>query len=698
MPLKSAGKKPAPQCTVCKVVAILTITFSSDLKIRLRHTLAAVITVLCCSVTGAGAETTEAQRANDLLVQQRALYADAIELIRKGKRQRVTQIRNQLVDYPLYPYLVYADLAANMHYSRKSDISQYLDNYAGSVKAQHLRKRWLDYLARRTYWTTFMAFYDPDEASVKHQCQYQLARYYGDPKDPAQPARRAQALDAALELWNVEQSQPSECDKLFSRLQAENKISQSLVWERFNKALLNHEHQLARYLQRSLTSQRYQALSQLYYEVDRNPASISEFGQSAQNSREELQIIRHGLIHLARKDSHAALKQWSRYQQTHEFSHSDRSDIVTAIIKGLFEQGFAAIADTYFVDHLQLLNDTLDGSLVEWRIRRALEKRDWPAVQLWLKRLPKQRQTSSVWRYWTIRSMQSDPTTTRDPAITELTASLAKERDFYGFLASDMLDREYSLNHNPITINQQQLAAIEAIPAMARARELYFHGDTLDANREWNQASANFNYEEWLASAMVSGKWQWHSKAIASLGRARYWDDIELRFPLAYAADIDKAAQATGIENYLLFALARQESAFESSATSSAGARGLMQVMPATAKSTARKYKIPYRKRSQLLDAKTNIAIASRYYQELLARYSGNRIAATAAYNAGPYRVDQWLKNSDGQLPFDIWIEVIPYRETRSYVRNVLMYSIIYSRKLGAEPPMVLRDETYRLL
>ena len=125
---------------------------------------------------------------------------------------------------------------------------------------------------------------------------------------------------------------------------------------------------------------------------------------------------------------------------------------------------------------------------------------------------------------------------------------------------------------------------------------------------------------------------------------------------------------------------------------------GLMQLMPATAKQAARQHNIAYRERSQLYQPKTNIAIASAYYSDLLKRFKGNRILASAAYNAGPHRVDQWLKRSAGQLPFDVWMEIIPYNETRAYVRNILMYSVIYSRKMGTTPPMLLKDEKLRLL
>jgi len=632
------------------------------------------------------------------LAQQRQLYTQALELASRGKWQQLKKQRQQLQTYPLYPYLIYVDLASNLRYSRHPQVSQYLQDYAGTVKAKHLRNRWLDYLAKRQYWTTFIRFYKPQQASPAQQCQFQLARYYSEPKDPLLNQRRELALTAALKLWNIGESQPKQCDRLFARLIADNRITEALAWQRFNKALLNHQYQLARYLERFIKSPQLRKLAKLYYQADRSPQSIAQFEAFNSDSPEELDIIQHALVHLARRDSHASLKYWSHYQQTHEFTHAARSAIVSAIIKGLYKQGATAVADSYFSDHLQLLNETLNGSLVEWRIRLALGEKDWPNVALWLGRLPEQLQSRTAWRYWTIRSMLSNPQTTEHPALQQMTESLAQERDFYGFLASDMLDKEYRINHRPVAIDPQRLAAITAIPAMTRARELRFHNDNLDANREWHQASANFTYPDWLAAATAAGQWQWFSKAIASLGRAQYWDDVELRFPLAFADAIKDAARINQLDSALLFALARQESAFDAAATSPAGARGLMQVMPATATSTARKYKIPYRKSAELYNPETNIVIASRYYSELLKRFDGSRILASAAYNAGPTRVAQWLNKSDGTLPFDIWIEVIPYSETRAYVRNILMYSIIYSRKMGQRPPLLMRDEIYRLL
>ena len=272
------------------------------------------------------------------------------------------------------------------------------------------------------------------------------------------------------------------------------------------------------------------------------------------------------------------------------------------------------------------------------------------------------------------------------------------ERDFYGFLASDKLAQEYNLNYQPVDVAEAHVLNLSRQPAMQRARELLFHGLSLDASREWRSATANFTTEDWLAAAVLANRWQWHSKAIASLGAVKQWDDIQIRFPLAYVAQINSAAEKTKIPAYMLFALARQESGFNATATSPAGAMGLIQVMPATAKETSRKYKIPYHNKRQLHDVNTNVPIGAHYYKGLIKRFGNNRILATAAYNAGPHRVSRWQKDSAGKLPFDIWMTLIPFEETRSYVRNVLMYSVIYSRKLGLTNGMLESYERDELL
>ena len=175
--------------------------------------------------------------------------------------------------------------------------------------------------------------------------------------------------------------------------------------------------------------------------------------------------------------------------------------------------------------------------------------------------------------------------------------------------------------------------------------------------------------------------------------KASRWDEIDVRFPVLHREPFETQSERQRLPVQLMLALARQESAFRAEALSPAGARGLMQLMPATAHEVARKHTIPFRSESQLFDPKLNIALGTSYYRDMLDRFQDNRILATAAYNAGPGRVKGWLNASDGRLPFDAWIEAIPFVETRNYVQNVLAFSAIYAHRLGTAEHLLSAHE-----
>lgn len=648
-----------------------------------------VITRILLSASLGIASLSLAQSADNpdtQLAGQRAAYARALELIKAGKWKTLRKTREKLRDYPLYPYLIYADLAHRLVLSRHEEVSDFLKNWGDTPIGLRLRSRWLDYLARRNDGDRFIDFFEATTSTVAQQCFYYLTKYRSGEKE--------QAIAEGLKLWSVGKSQPSECDRLFGILIDGHHVSEELAWQRFNAALLNHQHQLARYLERFFTSPHYIKWYKLFYRVDREPRSIAHYNNFVGESSEETAVLEQGLMHLAKANPIEALKHWSRYQQTHQFSVEAHNNIVAAIIKSLYKTNHQAAADSYLNDH----KDVLDASLIEWRIREALRELDWESMRTWIARLPDERQQLPVWRYWKIRALESDIATTQNPQIEALTASLARERDFYGFLASDRLQKEYSINNLPLQPDQNHIDLVGSIPGIRRAHELFYHGDWLYANREWLAATNGFAKEDWLAAAIIASQWKWHSMAIASMGQAKYWDDMEIRFPLVYTKQFDEAAKQTNIPNYTLYALARQESAFNSQATSSAGAMGLIQVMPATASLTARKFKLPYSHKENLHDPDINVPIGAHYYKSMLDRFDNNRILATAAYNAGPERVASWLSRSAGKLPFDIWIELIPFAETNAYVRSVLMYSVIYSRKLGLKAPMLEQHERDMLL
>ena len=234
------------------------------------------------------------------------------------------------------------------------------------------------------------------------------------------------------------------------------------------------------------------------------------------------------------------------------------------------------------------------------------------------------------------------------------------------------------MNNNPIT---QPSKEIENLRKFQIAKELYQVEDAIHMRRQWQWAIRNLDTDNLKAAAKIASKWGFHDRAIITAGRARYFDDVDLRFPLVHKKAIVKQARHNQLPEAYVYGIMRQESAFIENVRSSAGAMGLMQIMPATGKLIWKKQKKPNYRSSKLLDPDTNIAAGSFYLRDMLNLFDEHYALATAAYNAGPGRPKKWRPMQ--ALDADIWIENIPFKETRGYVKNVLTYKAIYDHKLG---------------
>ena len=260
---------------------------------------------------------------------------------------------------------------------------------------------------------------------------------------------------------------------------------------------------------------------------------------------------------------------------------------------------------------------------------------------------------------------------------------LASERSFYGFIASQKLKKPLELNNNNSKLSDTALEKVATHPGIVRARELYLIGESIDARREWHHAIKNMSSEERGYAAHLANIWGWHHQAIIAAARSDDRDNLDLRFPRAYPDIVAAKAQQHGVESEWIYSLIRQESAFAPTARSPAGALGMMQLMPSTAKQVSRKLGLNFNTHS-LLDPENNILLGTQYLSDLLQRFEGNIVLATAAYNAGPNRAKRWQPESS-PMAGDIWIETIPIHETREYVKNILTYQAIYRHHLGME-------------
>lgn len=625
-------------------------------------------------------------QASDTLVatpdrsQERKDYVAAHKALAQNQLQTYRQLLPKLKDYPLLPYLEYAEIGRRLNSLPKTEVAQFFNNYPESLLADRLAHRWLRTLAEKKQWQDYRDFYDVRLGSDPElACNYLHARLKtGD----------LTALDEVAPLWNIDRSQSKACDPVFSQWIASGRMTPELIWERHNKALTTGNRALAGYLGRQLP-QEDQALAKLMQDVHANPQLLTQTSRFSTQSSRMRDVIVYGLHKLANQDALNALKLWRGYDAQQLFKDSDRREIQYQLASRLMRQKHPEAAE-------QLLNSMPEitrTDLSEWLLRDALRKQDWEKVNEWLARLPEDAQKTERWSYWRARTME-ELKIKEVNGITphDIYAGVAATRSFYGFLSADKLGFEYGLVDKPMAISAELMEQVEHSPGIKRARELYILGEMGSANREWYHSTRNMSNEEIVAAGRLANVWGWHRHGIQAMIDAEHWDDLQVRFPLAYQDQVANAAKSTAVNPLFLYAIARQESAFMADARSPVGAMGLMQLMPATARQTAQRSGITYTPQD-LLKPEKNIALGSRYLNELLNQFNGNRILAAAAYNAGPSRVKQWLSKNDEKLPYDVWIETIPFHETRGYVQNVLSFSVIYAYRTGAKQAFITREE-----
>jgi soluble lytic murein transglycosylase len=323
-------------------------------------------------------------------------------------------------------------------------------------------------------------------------------------------------------------------------------------------------------------------------------------------------------------------------------------------------------------------NLRFDPKFNEKMLQVALRTNDWKLVLDTVENLTVKEQKQEHWLYWHARALSE---LGRREEANKLLVELSKERSYYGFMAADHLGQGFSFLHQSLPVEQSLIEQTAALPGLRRARELLALERTLEARREWNLALQDRSPAELKAAARLAQEWDWPSQVILTLAKIRYWNDLELRFPLNHRQQVDRQAKDHGLDSAWIYAIVRQESAFSVDARSSAGAIGLMQLMPRTAKEVATKTAYRSFEVNDLLQPEVNIELGAAYLNQIYRRLQENPVLATAAYNAGPSRVMGWLP--DQPLATDVWIETVPFRETREYLKRVLAYTVIYNHRLG---------------
>ena len=612
------------------------------------------------------------------LTQQRQLYDQAKRALAKGDSGPYFQSAAALRSYPLTPYLAYDELTARLKSANNTEIEQFLAEHGDLPQANWMKLRWLRWLADRGDWATFAKYYDPKLNFTELDClngQYEL-----------QHNRKAEGYANAEKLWLVGKAQPAACDALFSQWAADGQLTEQKRWQRVKLAAEARNYALATQLANGLNTLGPQA--RLMIDVAQKPDMLSQPSRFAPASEAMSDAVGLGLRRLARQDPEKAASLLDTYATNMHFSRDEKVAIAREI--GLT---FARRYDSRGLDIMTKYDPELrDNTVTEWRLRLLLRLGRWEDAYQLTRKLPQDLATTSRWRYWQARSLElAEP---KNPQAQVLFKKVANERDFYGFLAADRAQTPYQLNNRPLMLSPQLVKKVRNTPGVQRALEFHDRGQIVDGRREWYYVSRLFSRDEMVAQARLAYDLKWYFPAIRTISQAQYWDDLDIRFPMAHRDTLVREAKLRGLHSSWVFAITRQESAFMDDARSGVGASGLMQLMPATAKETARKFNIPLASPQQVLNPDKNIQLGAAYLSQVHGQFNGNRVLASAAYNAGPGRVRQWLKGAN-HLGFDVWIESIPFDETRQYVQNVLSYSVIYGQKLNAPQPVVDWHERY---
>lgn len=597
---------------------------------------------------------------NVSLQKQRTNFVLAEKWLSIGKDSLFFKQTKSLKEYPLYPYLQYQWLVKNLGQTNK--IKTFLRDYKQTRYANLLSYKWQYYLARKGKWNTFIKHYRTT-SNTKLQCHYYWAKY--------NTGLKKEALQGAKKLWTVGKSQPKECDAIFKVLKKSSYFSEELIFQRFRASLAKGNVRFAKYLKRSM-SKKAQHKAKLWMKIHSNPFLVENKQILKKQHAQSGLIFAHGIKRLARKDISKAVSIWDARKKEFKLDKEKTHKIERRLAMAL-----ALNRDKAAYNRFNQL-EYLDEDAKEWRVRSALRTSSWTEVEKSISKLSEESQSKGRWKYWLARALEKIGKTKHANLIF---TQLSKNRSYYGYLSANKLNKHYQLVNHPVQVTKKSLENFKKKTDFRVVAELVEVNKLDEAKRQWWYSVKKLSKEDILIAAKYAQQLKWKQESIFTIAKAKYWDDVPLRFPMAYQDQVHKNAELQKLNPAIIYGLIRRESAFNENAQSPVGARGLMQIMPRTGRQIARQLKDKWKTKKSLFNPETNLKYGSFYYKQLLDRFNGHYALAAAAYNAGPHRVKRWLPEDNG-LAADIWVETIPFKETRGYVSAVLTYALIYQKQL----------------
>ncbi|MBS1156975.1 MAG: transglycosylase [Proteobacteria bacterium] len=583
-----------------------------------------------------------------------------LEASRSHNLPQLARMSEATLGEPLEMYPRYHWLTAQMTTLAEADARDFLARYADTVLAERFRAEWLKELGRRQNWASYAAEYPRlENPTTELQClNAQAGLALGDEK----------SLSAVRPLWFSGQGQPQACGPVFEALQAQGKLGTEDVWQRLRLVLFNDNIDLAAAIATQVDTGaaiNAKQLAQLRTQPEKG-------WPQAADSRAGRETALYILTRVARTAPERAAQLLA--EEETRWPEADR------------HYGWRLIGVLAAKKHHPQANSWLarggregmDAESRAWSIRAGLRAGDWKGVLERIDALPEQERQDSAWRYWRARAIRE---LGRATEANPLLANLASGNDFYSLLAREDLGTVLEPPAVQYQASEDEIRLVQLWPAVKRAQALFQQNWRTEAVREWNWAMRGQSDQMLLAAAEFARRQGWYDRAIFSADRTRQLHNLSLRYPVPYRDIVEKQAASEGLDPAWVYGLMRQESRFIVEAKSSVGASGLMQLMPATAKWIAGKLGIKRFNQNDTRDIRTNVTLGSRYLQVIWNGLNESQVMASAAYNAGPSRARAW----QAAQPLDaaIYIENIPFSETRDYVKKVMTNAVHYSQVLG---------------
>jgi soluble lytic murein transglycosylase len=657
----------------CSIRAFRKAFFSSDLSIIPQMQFRTILTLIALAISCSA--QAQQSKGDDLILEMNQAF-------KRGDKRKMAQLLPQAKGHALEPWAAYWELRGRLDEASPRELQDFFTRYAGTYQEDRLRNDWLLLLGQRRDWAAFAEEYPRyrmgDDKEVR--CYAILVeQVQGGANVPATTS--AQWAQEVRRHWFALREADDGCTLAADRLLAAKQMNPQDAWRKARLAIEANRPRAARNAVQLIAPD----VATQVNEINDSPAKYLSSRVSVVSAvRKELVLL--ALVKMASNDAEAAASalegKWGV-----QLSSEERNWAWGAIGR----QAAMRLSPSAIDHYAKVSKDSdLNDDMLAWKIRAALRQGKWRQVLTATDAMSEEARQDPAWIYWKARAKLALAKSDLDRVEpTQLLESIASPRGFYEQLALEELNRKITVPPRPDPLTAEEKEAARLNGGLNRSLYAIALGMRSEGVREWNYTTnlhtrGGMNDRELLAAADFACQREVWDRCINTSERTRAVIDAEQRFPMPFRDAVVKRTREINLDPAYVYGLIRQESRFIMDARSHVGASGLMQVMPATARWTAKKIGLNDFTPGQITDRDTNIAIGTGYLKLVLDDFAGSMPLAAAAYNAGPGRPRNWRNGP--VMEAAIWAENVPFNETRDYVKKVLSNTTNYAAILTGQP------------